>query len=202
MAQAESLLKAIRSFMMAAPEELGILVSLWNASDEPAIPSHYRGAPILALLGCYTGPFEKGEFIVRSLRELGEPIADLGGPRPFAQVQTFLDADYPDGRLYYWKSACLRQLDDDIARILVEHADRRPSPLSSLDLWIVNGAMNQVPPEATAFAKRDAAYVLGIEANWTDPAQSDANIAWAKAVYDAVQPSKPGTTRTTSSKAS
>ena len=48
--------------------------------------------------------------------------------------------------------------------------------------------MNHVPPKATAFAKRDAAYVLGIEANWTDPAQTDANIAWARAVYDAVQP--------------
>ena len=115
MSQAESLLKAIRNFMIAAPEELGILVSLWSASNESQIPENYRGAPILALLGCYTGPFEKGEAVIQSLRELGEPVVDLGGPRPFVQVQTFLDADYPDGMLYYWKSAYLRHLNDDVA---------------------------------------------------------------------------------------
>lgn len=188
MAQAASLLRAVRDYAAAAPEELGILASLWSAAPEPPIPEQHRGAPVLAVLGCYSGPFEQGQAAIQPLRELAEPIADFSGPMPFAQVQTFLDADYPDGMLYYWKSAYLQRLDDEVIDVLIDHASRRPSALSSPDVWFLGGAFARAPPDQTAFARRDVPYVLGIEANWREPSQSDANIAWARAIYDAAQP--------------
>ncbi|MBN1362906.1 MAG: FAD-binding oxidoreductase [Sedimentisphaerales bacterium] len=188
MSHAASLLKAVRDFAAAAPEEFGILASLWSAAPGSPISEQYRGAPVLAVLGCYSGPFEQGQAVIQPLRELAEPIADFSGPMPFAQVQTFLDADYPDGMLYYWKSAYLRRLDDEVINVLIDHAARRPSALSSLDVWFLGGAFGRVPPDKTAFARRDVPYVLGIEANWRESSQSDANIAWARAVYDAAQP--------------
>lgn len=33
---------------------------------------------------------------------IGKPLADLSAPMDFVEVQQFLDADYPDGGLYYW----------------------------------------------------------------------------------------------------
>ncbi len=115
------------------------------------------------------------------------PIADLSGPRRYLDVQKFFDADYPDGMFYYWKSAYLKRVDDEVIDALIRHAQTRPSPLTSLDLWFLGGAMNRVAPDKTAYARRDARYSLAIESNWTDPEQSDVNIAWSREVFDDMQ---------------
>ncbi len=40
----------------------------------------------------------------------------------------------------------------------------------------------------TAFAHRQYPYNFSIWANWTDPADSDKNIAWTRAFWDAMRP--------------
>jgi FAD/FMN-containing dehydrogenase len=191
--QAKRILRFMREFVPQAPEDLGLLAVFWNAPDEETTPQEFRRAPVLVVAGCYTGPPERGEQVTRPLRQMGDALADLSGPMPFENVQRFLDAEYPDGRLYYWKSAYLEELNDPCLDALAEHAATRPSPLSSLDLWFLQGAMNRVLPEDTAFARRDVPYLVGIEANWTDAAQSDANIAWTRAVFQDMQRFARGT---------
>ena len=44
------------------------------------------------------------------------------------------------------------------------------------------GAATRVPPEATAFGRR-APYMIAFESTWTDPRDTDANIAWARDAY-------------------
>ncbi len=193
MSQAKRIVQFLERFMRQAPEELAVLASLWSAPNDESIQPEHRGQPVIVLLGCYSGPFEKGERAIQPLRELCEPVADLSGPMPFAQVQCSLDADYPDGRLYYWKSVYLPELDEEIIDVLVDAARRRPSPLTSIDIWFLAGAAMRVRSDTTAYARRDAPYAIGIEANWTDPAESDANMAWARELFDALQPFSRGT---------
>ena len=83
--------------------------------------------------------------------------------------------------------AYLKRLDDEVIDALIHHAQTRPSPLTSLDVWFLCGAMNRVPVDGTAYTRRDARYSLAIESNWTDPEQSDANIAWSREVFDDMQ---------------
>jgi FAD/FMN-containing dehydrogenase len=191
-AQAPAALAFFREFMAQAPDELMALAVLWNAPTEEPIPEAYRGAPVVVLFACHAGPVEAGEAAVRPFREVATPVADLSGRMPYVEVQQLFDPDYPDGRRYYWKSAYLRHLDDEAIRILVGHAARRPSPLTSLDVWALGGAMGRVGPAATPFARRDAPFLLGIEANWEDPAADAANIAWAREVFGDTQRFSPG----------
>mgnify|MGYP001191819875 CR=1 FL=1 len=186
-AQAGRVLRFVHDFMLDAPEDLGVLVTLWSAPQDEPIPTEHRGEPVIVVLGCYCGPFEEGDGAIRPLREIAEPIADLSGPRRYLDVQKFFDADYPNGMLYYWKSAYLTRLDEEVTEAVIRHSRTRPSPLTSLDLWFLSGAMNRVAPDETAFARRDSRYVLAIESNWTDPGQSDANIAWTRRVFDEMQ---------------
>ncbi|RPJ75963.1 MAG: FAD-binding oxidoreductase, partial [Desulfobacteraceae bacterium] len=102
LARAGEVMAAFRDYMEAAPDELMGLGVFWSAPEVPQVPQNQHGAPVVILLGCYTGPYEKGEKILAPLRRIGTPIADLGGPMRFVDVQTFLDADYPDGKFYYW----------------------------------------------------------------------------------------------------
>lgn len=187
MAQARAVLKFLCDYMADAPEHLGVLATLWNAPQEESIAPEHRGEPVVILLGCWSGPFEEGEGVLRPLRQIVRPIADLSGPRRYLDVQRFFDADYPNGMLYYWKSAYLTRVDDEVIDALVRHAQTRPSPLTSLDLWFLGGALNRVPVDKTAYVRRDARYSLAIESNWTDPEQSDSNIAWSREVFDDMQ---------------
>jgi FAD/FMN-containing dehydrogenase len=185
--QAGTLVRFVRDFLREAPPELGVLATLWTAPDENSVPAPCRGAPVVIVLACYHGPIENGEKAIRPLRQIVTPLADLSGPRPFLEVQKFFDADYPNGRFYYWKSVYLEDMSDEVIAAAIDHAAQRPSPLTSLDLWFLEGAINQVPADRTAFARREVKYGIAIESNWTDPAQSDVNIAWSRRVFDDLQ---------------
>ena len=178
--RAPEVMATFRDTLQSAPDELMGLGVYWSAPEISEVPKQFHGTPVVILLGCYTGPFENGEKAIAPLRKIGTPLADLSGPMRWVDVQRFLDADYPDGALYYWKSIYLDRLDDPVIQVLSRHAARRPSPISSIDVWTLGRAMNRVNKTATAFYKRDASYMIGIEANWSSPDENDANIDWAR----------------------
>jgi len=190
--QAKQVLKFVAGFMEDAPEELGLIAIFWNAPKHPRVSEEHQGKPVIILAACYHGPFEKGEENIAPLRRIGTPIADLSEPMRFVDLQKFLDEDYPDGMLYYWKSLYLTRLDDEVFDALIAHAAARPSALSSIDVWFGEGALNRVAPDKTAFARRDARYVLAMEANWTSPDESEANIAWARECFKEMEPFSHG----------
>jgi len=103
---------------------------------------------------------------------------------PYVEAQKLFDADYPKGRRYYWKSLYLRDLSDDVIRLACDAGVERPTPISTVEVWALGGAMGRVRPEATAFYHRQAPFLLTIEANAEDPATDEANIAWVRRRYD------------------
>jgi hypothetical protein len=106
----------------------------------------------------------------------------------WTDLQRFLDADYPAGAFYYWKSIYLDRLDAEVIPVLSRLTAARPSHLSSIDVWTLGRAMARVNPSETPFYKRDAPYLIGIEANWQNRADAEANIAWARSVFEDLQP--------------
>jgi hypothetical protein len=118
--------------------------------------------------------------VLQPLRELGEPIADFSGVMPYVEAQKLLDEDYPDGWRYYWKSTNVDGLDDEAIDRLIAHAQAAPSHRSTIDVWYQGGAMGRIKTSETAFGDRSAPMLLGIEANWEEPQDDEANIAWAR----------------------
>ncbi len=181
--KAEAGLSFFRNFMREAPDDLSGLAVLWNAPDEPSFPEQARGAPVLIFLVCHVGSVEEGERVTRPLREFDTPIADLSGAMRYRDVQRFFDADYPDGRFYYWKSLYVPEMNDDVIRLMACHGLERPSPITSIDIWPLGGAAGRVDPGATAFSMRSAAFLYNIESNWDDPKETDTNIAWTRRAF-------------------
>ena len=52
--------------------------------------------------------------------------------------------------------------------------------------------MSRPAPEATAYGRRDAPYLVTAEATWTDAARNDANIHWARELVTAMRPFSRG----------
>ena len=51
-----------------------------------------------------------------------------------------------------------------------------------------HGAVTRVAPTATAYPHREPGFNLFLISQWTDPAQTDAGIAWARETFDALSP--------------
>jgi FAD/FMN-containing dehydrogenase len=193
-ARARQVLEAFRSFMPDAPDELMALAIYWNAPEGDPIPAPHRGAPVMVVVGCWCGPLDEGERATAPLRRIATPIADLSGPMPYLEAQRLFDPDYPAGRRYYWKSLYLRELGDEVIDLVCEAGAGRPTPLSTVEVWALGGAMARVAPETTAFFHRRAPFLLAIEANAEDPATDEANIAWVRRRHDEARRYSPGGT--------
>lgn len=182
LSEAAVVLARLRDGLRATPRELGLVATLWSTAPAEPFPEGARGVPVIAVLGCWTGATDEGERQIRWLRELGPaPIADLSGRRSYLEAQRFFEQDYPRGRLYYWKSLYLPELSDAVLEALTAAGRDRASPLSSVDVWFLDGAPADVAENATAFARRKTPFLIAFEANWTDPAEKASNIEWARA---------------------
>ena len=132
------------------------------------------------MAGVYSGSVEDGEPVVQPLRELAEPLIDLSGPWPWLGLQSGFDALFPKGGLYYWKSRALAELSDAAIDDIAGFGPQRPTPLTDIVIWHHGGAMSRVGETETAYGGRDAPFLVTGEASWTDPAQTDEAIAWAR----------------------
>jgi hypothetical protein len=180
--KAREVLRFYREFAAGQPDELTTYAALLTAPD---------GNPVVAMVCCYAGPPEEGEKAVEPLRRFGPPVADLIGPMPYVAVQGIISQAFPHGRLNYWKSTLLREIPDGVINALADFAGRVPSPHSAIAIADTHGAYGRVAPDATAYAHRDLPFDLVILSSWTDPADSERNVAWTRGLYEAVRPFAP-----------
>jgi hypothetical protein len=182
--RAEEVLRAYRDWTDDLTDEVTSLVVCGGVPEEEGFPREHWGAPCVMLVACAATDLDRGEEVTRPIRDLGEEIADLSGRLPYLELQRLFDADYPDGDRYYWRSSFLPALSDEVIARTVAWTRRRPSARSTVDLWHLGGAVTRLAAEATAYGDRSAPFLLGVEANWSDPADDDANLAWTRGCTD------------------
>jgi FAD/FMN-containing dehydrogenase len=185
--EAKTILPAWRDFMTAAPEELSSLAICWSVPPHPPFPPEIHGTPVVVVAAAYSGSVEDGERVVQPLRELAEPVVDASGPWPWLGLQSGFDAIFPKGELRYWKSRSVTELSDEVIDEIISLASRRPTPLTDIVTWHHGGAMSRVGETETAYGGRDVQFLVTAEASWTDPAQNEEAIAWAREVWDAME---------------
>jgi hypothetical protein len=190
---AKRVLRFFHSYTAGLPDEVNSFAVLGTVPKEEFYPQETQGEDYALLMATYVGPVAEGERILQPMREVATPMLDLSGPWPYLEIQSLLDDDYPAGELqYYWKSLHLRNLSDPAIDTLIAIAAERPSPHSTLDIWHMGGALSRVGPEESAFGDRSAPYLLGVEANWEDSIQNDANVAWTREACERMAPFSTG----------
>ncbi|HET7898401.1 MAG TPA: FAD-linked oxidase, partial [Flavisolibacter sp.] len=60
-----------------------------------------------------------------------------------------LDAGFPHGYRYYWKSGFLKELSDEAIDTLIRFGETVPSPLTPIILELYGGKANQEPEGGT-----------------------------------------------------
>ena len=176
------MLRFYRDATAGASDDLSLFAGVLHAPDGSG---HKIGAMIVAHAGEDT---RAALDAVAPIRAFGPPIMDVVAPISYEQLNTMLDGGFPKGSLNYWKSSFLETLSDEAIDTLVEAFRACPAPLGACLLEHFHGAVARIPIDATAFPHRRTGYNLLVAAQWFDPAQSDACIAWARKTYDAMRP--------------
>jgi FAD/FMN-containing dehydrogenase len=180
------LLPVWRDYMDSAPDELSSLAFFWNVPEHEPFPPELHGTPVFIVAAVYSGSVEDGEPVVQPLRELAQPVIDLSGPWPWLDLQSGFDALFPKGQFRYWKSRAFAELSEEAIDEIADWATRRPTTLTDITIWHHGGAMSRVGETETAYAGRDAPFLVTGEASWADPAESDEAIAWGREFWAAM----------------
>jgi FAD/FMN-containing dehydrogenase len=182
--EAPKVLELYRRLAETAPPELTFVALMRPAPPAPWLPKEMHGKPIVAMLACYSGKPEEGEKAVVPIKSFGKPIGDILVRRPYAQLQSLLDATQPQGRRYYWKSEYLSRIEPALCDKIVEQAARIRSPHSAVILFQLGGALNHLEEEHSPVGNRDARFVLNVAASWDHQGDDAANIDWARQAWN------------------
>ena len=184
----KDILQKFSQYAQSEPEEVSMLAFTGTVPTDEIFPEEWRHKPFFVVAACYAGSADDGERVLQPLREFGRPIVDFSDRMPYAEVQTSLDAEYPKGRNYYWKSVYLKEFNNDVIDTLLALNRRAPSHHSTLDIWTMGGAMNRIGANESPLSPREAPIMIGIEANWDNPEENDLNIAWVRNCVDELTP--------------
>ena len=177
-AKTREVLRFYKQFSKDAPDELTVSAGILDPPDSETV---------IALIGCYCGPLDKGAAVVRPVKSFGSPLQDVLGPIPYAAQQSLTDTGFPAGSYYYTKGGFLADLTDEAIEVFVQYAATKPSPLSGVLVQTVCGAASRVDSKATAFPHRTLPYAPVIVSQWRDAADSDKNVAWARDFWRALE---------------
>src|SRR5262245_12235189 len=192
---ATDVLRFYRDFAAEAPDELGTVVTLGTVPPLSGIPDELHWQPSIAVACCYAGTVDDGERAVRALRRFGTPLVDLLAPTAYAAFQGGLDDVLAHGKHYYWKAASLPTLTEDAISVIAGHARAARSPMSYAAIFHMGGAVAGAPHGATAYAGRDVAHNIVVDAVWLpDEAGEHARTetAWARGFLEALRPHSEG----------
>lgn len=185
---------AYREWIAAEPEEMGAFLGFHQGPPVPFLPEEWHGRPVVVVAGMWTGDLDAGPAHWQTMLDAGPALGSFFAPMPYPALNIMFDGlSAVPGLQGYWKADFLRTLSDDALRTAVEFSPGIPTVHSANHFYPIDGAVNRVAPEATAFAYRDVKFAPVIAGQWPDAADNAANIAWVRAYWNALHEySEPG----------
>ena len=188
MDDAHRVLHFYRDWINDCPDELMTIIVQRKAPALPTVPPELVGKQVIAIVACYAGSVEDGERLLRPLKSFRSPILDLCMPKPFVVHQATFDPYFRHGCWYYVRSCDVAELNDDIIDIMLEYGKRIVSPITSMALWQMGGAVARVSESETAFNGRKAGFSFNINGNTESAEGFDAERTWARDYWSALEP--------------
>ncbi|MGH7647249.1 MAG: FAD-binding oxidoreductase [Gemmatimonadaceae bacterium] len=191
-ADANTLLRRYREVALSAPNELSVWVVMRKAPPLPFLPAQVHGTDVVVFAVLYSGDMQAGERAVAPLRAIGKPIADVVSPHPYAGFQAAFDPLLAPGARNYWKTHDFAPLGDDALDLAIDAARRLPGPQCEVFLAQMGGAVRDTAEDATAYSGRNADFIANVHARWTDPADDERYIGWARRLFTDLTPHATG----------
>ncbi|MDI5985086.1 FAD-binding oxidoreductase [Halomonas sp. M4R5S39] len=180
-----AVLRWYRDFIAAAPESLNGFFAFLSVPPAPPFPEHLHNKRMCGVVWCHTGPEEEAERLLAAVHEPAEPALHGVQPMPYPMLQSAFDGLYQPGLQWYWRGDFVTELSDAAIERHVEYAEV-PTPLSTMHLYPVDGAVYRVGRHDTAFSHREAKWsqvIVGVD---PDPANRDRITRWTREYWEAL----------------
>lgn len=177
-----------QDLMMKAPGELYGWFGFITVPPAAPFPEKYQLQKMCAIVWSYTGPEGKADETFKPIRSFRQPTIDFAGPIPFPTLQSMFDALFPAGFQWYWKNEFFDHYDDHMIDLHLKHGKELPTAFSTMHIYPLTGAVQQVGNRDTAWANRQANFLQVIVGVDPDPKNNDKLIPWAKKYYDDLHP--------------
>jgi FAD/FMN-containing dehydrogenase len=170
---------SVAELAATGPDHVFLGLNLTSAEPGSSGPAVSAGA-------LHAGTPEDAERDLAPLRDAAA-VEDSIAPRRYLDVQLMNDDAMAWGKRFYMKGAYLPFLTEELVETCAGRVAAAP-PDCEISFWALGGAVGRVPEDATAFTGRGAAFWLGVECLWQDPARDDEYVAWGRAAMGALQP--------------
>jgi FAD/FMN-containing dehydrogenase len=185
-------LRFFRDFIASAPREMSAFFGYHEAPPAPFVPEALHGHKACAIVVCYTGPIEDAEAAVAPIRNAAPVALDLCGPIPYPALNSMFDALLPHGLQHYWKADFARELSDEAIAVHAKHGPEVPNFMSLMHIYPLDGAVQDVAKDETAFTYRDVNFTHIIAGIDNGPAQMPAITEWVREYWSELHPLSAG----------
>lgn len=185
---APRVLRFYRDWIADCPDELMTIVVQRRMPALPIVPPDLVGKLVIAVAACYVGPVDDGERVLAPLKQFGSPLLDLCIPKRYVVHQKMFDPSFRHGCWYYVRSCDIAELTDEVLEVMVDYGRRITSPIASVALWQMGGAVARVEESATAFNGRNAGFTFNINGNSETRHGFDEQRQWARDYWSALAP--------------
>lgn len=180
--------EVVRGYLEYAPratDELTTIAMLMAAPPAPFVPESLVGTLVLAVAVCVTDP-AVAEAALAPIRALATPLVDFTGTMPYPGM--FALTEVPAMRHgASVRSVFADAISDEAIDAMIAHMHRSTSPFNQVQLRGLGGQIARVEQGATAFAHRDARYLVAVIGMWLDPADTGAeHRQWVQELWPAV----------------
>lgn len=187
--QTAEVLRWFRDFMPGADEDLYGFFATLTVPPVAPFPEAFHMHKACAIVWCYLGDPAGADEAFAPVREL-EPAFDGIHEAPYPALQSAFDGLYPPGHQWYWRGDFFQTVPDAAVDEHARYAELLPTMQSSMHLYPIDGAVNRVGADETAFAHRDATYsqvIVGV-----DPVSPAGLREWTVDYWKAVHPYSAG----------
>jgi FAD/FMN-containing dehydrogenase len=173
----------------AAPEELSTIGLVMPCPPLPMLPADMHGKTVLIGMLAYAGAPDAAQAALAPFRRLATPIADLVRPGPYSSMYL---PEPPVKFASSIRSRFVEKFGIEEARTMLDQLARVDSPMKMGQIRTLGGAASRVAADATAFAHRDARFLVVFLAMFGPDAPRDRYEQWATEALAAIQPGDHG----------
>lgn len=180
-----------RDFMPAQDDDLYGFFATMTVPPVDAFPEAFHLHKACAVVWCYLGDPADANEAFAPVREM-EPAFDGIGEAPYPGLQSAFDGLYPRGLQWYWRGDFFRTVPDAAVEAHARFADELPTMHSAMHLYPIDGAVNRVGADETAWAYRDVNFsqvIVGVD---PDPTNAPAIKKWTLDYWEATHPYSAG----------
>jgi hypothetical protein len=190
--QAPEVMRWYRDFIREAPEDLNGFFAFLTVPPAPPFPEELHLKKMCGIVWCYAGPEEETEEVFAPVQEVVPPALHGVHAMPYPALQSAFDALYLPGLQWSWKGDFVKELSDEAIARDVEYGASLPTMHSTMHLYPIEGAVDRVGENDTAFSYRDVTWsqvIVGVD---PDPANNERTISWARDYWEALHPYSAG----------